>query len=95
MDLRMLMDDKIMFDRYYCINLKKTHQNWENDCALFSTALPPFSYAIRAVAKCFFSWWFEGLARAMRGGPDNWISSRYKLAVKISQHRYLCNNEHY
>ena len=22
----------------------------------------------------------------------NWISSRYKLAVKTSQHRYLCNN---
>ena len=24
--LRMLMNDKIMFDRYYCINSKKTHQ---------------------------------------------------------------------
>ena len=23
----------------------------------------------------------------------NWISSRYKLAVKTSQHRYLCNND--
>ena len=24
--LRMLMNDKIMFDRYYCINSKKTHR---------------------------------------------------------------------
>ena len=24
--LRMLMNDKIMFDRYYCINLKETHR---------------------------------------------------------------------
>ena len=23
----------------------------------------------------------------------NWISSRYKLAVKTSQHRYLCNSD--
>ena len=35
----MLMNDKIMFDRYYCI--KKTHQKIEKN----SSALPPFSYA--------------------------------------------------
>ena len=28
--LRMLMNDKIMFDRYYCINLAKHWENEEN-----------------------------------------------------------------
>ena len=31
----MLMNDKIMFDRYYCINSKKTEQNIEKMFALF------------------------------------------------------------
>ena len=26
--------------------------------------------SIRAVARYFFSWWFEGLARALRGGSE-------------------------
>ena len=41
----MLMNDKIMFDRYYCINSKKTHQKLKNVCTLYSSALPSFSYA--------------------------------------------------
>ena len=32
--LRMLMNDKIMFDRYYCINLAKHCENEENIDAL-------------------------------------------------------------
>ena len=43
--LRMLMNDKIMFDRYYCINSRKHTKNWENVCALYSSALPLFSYS--------------------------------------------------
>ena len=39
------MNDKIMFDCYYCINSKETTENWENVCALYSSALPLFSYA--------------------------------------------------
>ena len=41
----MLMNDKIMFDRYYCINSKKPHRKLRNVCALYSSALPPFFYA--------------------------------------------------
>ena len=33
--LRMLMNDKIMFDRYYCINSTKTCENEENIGALY------------------------------------------------------------
>ena len=44
-DLRMLMNDKIMFDRYYSINSKKTHRKMGTVRALYSSALPPFSYA--------------------------------------------------
>ena len=34
--LRMLMNDKIMFDRYYCINSAKHCENEENISALYS-----------------------------------------------------------
>ena len=33
--LRMLMNDKIMFDRYYCINSTKHCENEENIGALY------------------------------------------------------------
>ena len=53
--LRMLLNDKIMFDRYYCIISKKTHRNRENVCALYSSALSPFSYARRLFINIFDS----------------------------------------
>ena len=33
--LRMLMNDKIMFDRYYCINSAKHCENKENNVTLY------------------------------------------------------------
>ena len=54
--LRMLMNDKIMFDRYYCINSTKHCENEENIGALYFYNLTTFSYAsplcnIRAAVK--------------------------------------------
>ena len=34
-NLRMLMNDKIMFDRYYCINSAKHDENEENTVTLY------------------------------------------------------------
>ena len=43
--LRMLMNDKIMFDRYYCINPAKHCENEENIGALYFITSSIFSYA--------------------------------------------------
>ena len=40
--LRMLMNDKIMFDCYYCINSTKHFENDENICALYFITSPHF-----------------------------------------------------
>ena len=40
--LRMLMNDKIMFDRYYCINSTKHCENEENIGALYFITSPHF-----------------------------------------------------
>ena len=47
--LRMLMYDKIMFDRYYCINSTKLRENEENIGALYFITLHIFlrEYAIQ------------------------------------------------
>ena len=42
--LRMLMNDKIMFDRYYCINSAKHCENEENIVRTIFYNLIPFSY---------------------------------------------------
>ena len=41
--LRMLMNDKIMFDRYYCINSAKQYGNEQNSRTIFYNLI--FSYA--------------------------------------------------
>ena len=43
--LRMLMNDKYMFDRYYCISSAKHCENEENIGALYVFNLTTFSYA--------------------------------------------------
>ena len=43
--LRMLMNDKIMFDRYYCINSANHCENEENIVALYFITSSHFSYA--------------------------------------------------
>ena len=43
-DLANVNEWQIMFDRYCCINSKKTHRKLRNICATHSSALPPFSY---------------------------------------------------
>ena len=45
--LRMLMNDKIMFDRYYCINSAKHCENEENMGTIFYNLIT-FSYASHA-----------------------------------------------
>ena len=45
--LRMLMNDKIMFDRYYCINSTKDCENEENIGALYFTTSPHFPTRVR------------------------------------------------
>ena len=45
--LRMLMNDKIMFDRYYCINSTKHFENEENICALHFITSPHFRTRVR------------------------------------------------
>ena len=54
--LRMLMNDKIMFDRYYFINSTKHCENKENICALYYVTSVITFYAstlcmIQAVVK--------------------------------------------
>ena len=74
--LRMLMNDKIMFDRYYCINSKETHLKLRKCLhTLFFSLTTIFLHAhafykyprFRLWPGTFFSWWFEGLARALHG----------------------------
>ena len=45
--LRMLMNDKIMFDRYYCINSTKNCENEENIGALYFITSPHFPTRVR------------------------------------------------
>ena len=45
--LRMLMNDKIMFDRYYCINSTKHCENEENIGALYFITSPHFPTLVR------------------------------------------------
>ena len=45
--LRMLMNDKIMFDRYYCINSTKQCENEENIGALYFITSPHFPTRVR------------------------------------------------
>ena len=45
--LRMLMNDKVVFDRYYCINSTKHCENEENICALYFRASPHFPTLVR------------------------------------------------
>ena len=45
--LRMLMNDKIMFDRYYCINSTKHCENDENIGALYFITSPHFPTRVR------------------------------------------------
>ena len=45
--LRMLMNDKIMFDRYYCINSAKYCENEENICALYFITSSHFLTRVR------------------------------------------------
>ena len=42
--LRLLMNDKILFDRYYCINSTK---HCENNCALYFITSPHFPTRVR------------------------------------------------
>ena len=46
-DLAMLMNDKIMFDRYYCINLAKHRENEENIGALYFITSSHFPTRVR------------------------------------------------
>ena len=43
----MLMTDKIMFDRYYCINSTKHCENEENIGALYFISSPHFPTGVR------------------------------------------------
>ena len=45
--LRMLMNDRIMFDRYYCINSTKHCENEENIGALYFITSPHFPTRVR------------------------------------------------
>ena len=45
--LRMLMNEKIMFDRHYCINSTKHRENEENIGALYFIASPLFPTRVR------------------------------------------------
>ena len=45
--LRMLMNDKIMFDRYYCINLARQGENEENIGALYFITSSHFPTRVR------------------------------------------------
>ena len=52
--LRMLMNDKIMFDHCYCINSTKTLKNEENVGGLYFYSLITFSYVCALSLICFF-----------------------------------------
>ena len=49
--LRMLMNDKIMFDRYYCINSAKHCENEENIGALYFSTSSHFPTRVRFEKK--------------------------------------------
>ena len=66
--LRMLMNDKIMFDRYYCIHSTKHCENEENIGALYFINSPHFPTRVRyAIFGPRSS--IHNLARALR---DAW-----------------------
>ena len=67
--LRMLMNDKIMFDRYYCINSTNHCENIENIGALYFTNLTTFSYASPLYARFGPRSSTHNLARPLR---DAW-----------------------
>ena len=78
--LRMLMNDKIMFDRYNCINSKKKKKKKKRKLRTLFFSLITIFLRAHAFYKYprfgpwqgfFFSWWFEGLARALRGGLES------------------------
>ena len=68
------MNDKIMFDRYYRINSKKTHRT---EKMFVHVILQPYHNFLfinildMGRGQVLFSWWFEGLACALRGGPES------------------------
>ena len=64
----MLMNDKIMFDRYYCINSTEHCDNEENICALNFITSPHFPTRGR-YARCGPRSSTHNLARALR---DAW-----------------------
>ena len=66
--LRMLMNDKIMFDRYYCINSTKHCENEENIDALYFIISPHFQTGVR-YARLGPRASTHNLARALR---DAW-----------------------
>ena len=45
--MRMLMNDKIMFDRYYCLNSAKHYENEENIGVLYFITLSHFPTRVR------------------------------------------------
>ena len=64
----MLMNDKIMFDRYYCINSTKHCETEENICALYFRTSPHFPTRVR-YARFVPRSSTHNLARALR---DAW-----------------------
>ena len=50
--LRMLMNDQIMFDRYYCINSAKHCQNEENIGTLYFITASHFPTRVRFSKTC-------------------------------------------
>ena len=89
------MNDKMMFDRYYCINPMKTQRKWRKcsrilffsltthlHCLLTHTCF--YKCSIRAVVK--FSWlvtWFEGLAPSIHKVAKPCIDSMW-IALLIN-----------
>ena len=74
--LRMLTNDTIMFDRYYCKIQRKHTENWENVCTLYSSALPPFFYALIPLFDRYY-------CKIQRKHTENWenVCTLYSSAL--------------
>ena len=73
----MLMNDKIMFDRYYCIHSKKTHRKLRKclRTLFFSLAIIVLRahafYKYHRFWPCPDTFSHDDLKRALRGGPES------------------------
>ena len=94
----MFMNDKIMFDRYYCINSTKHCENEENIAALYLTSSPKgndrspdsksSNYLKSPQVKDFLN-----CSRAANSAVHGWILPNFKLIRNYIFDLVTCKND--